>query len=174
MLKQDRQTFLKFVSGERQSVEAAVADLNSRERGHFEDHPMSSRFVADHIASLIQLWNENSVPGCREWVAQFVADAKLADSRVKPLIVTELGNPDCRCLPTLLYLVSTNPDTFSDSGYLLLDLARHFDREVRWRVAYVMSKMQELDSDMRQAVQILKADSDHTTQIYVRECEKRT
>jgi hypothetical protein len=173
MLKQDKQTFLEFVSGEAQRVETALADLNSRERGHFENHPMSSRFIAEHIQPLIQLWNDNPVSGCREWVAQFLADARVADQRIKPLIAAQLADLDCRHLPTLLYLVGTQPGTFGDIGHLLLGLARHPDKEVRWRVAWAISKMGEIDTAMRQAIQVLKAENDHTAQVYVAECEKR-
>jgi hypothetical protein len=173
MLKRDKQTFLEFISRDRRRMEAALTDLNARERGHFEDHPMSSRFIAEHIPSLIQIWRVSSVSGCRDWVAQFVADAGVADERLKPLIVSGLSDPSCRRLPTLLYLVSTRPEVFCDVGPLLLELARHPDKEVRWRVAYVISKMRKMDGAMHQAVKILRTESDHTTQVYVREYEKR-
>ncbi len=52
-------------------------------------------------------------------------------------------------------------------GALLVPLASNPDREVRWRVAYLISKMKALDPGMRQALAILRTDKDRTTQVYV-------
>jgi hypothetical protein len=173
MLKKDKQTFLDLVSGDLSRVVSALRDLDGLARGHFEDHPMSPKFIKEHMPLLVQLWEKNPAPGVREWAAQFIADAGIADSTVKPLIVAELANPQCKHIPTLLYLVGTSPDTFADIGSVLLGLASHPDIEVRWRVAYVISKMRIPDEDMNQAIKILKKEDDHTTQVYVQECRKR-
>jgi len=171
VLIKDQQAFLDFVSGERSRIENALKELEARERGHFEDHPMSPKLVKAHLSALVALWHRNPVEGCRDWAFQFVADARVVDPSVKPLITSALADKSCTYLPTALYLMSTRTDLFADVGELLLPLASSPDREVRWRVAYVISKMKTLDTGMRQALRILRDDKDHTTQVYVEACK---
>lgn len=167
MLKNDQEVFLDLVSGEESRIKKALTEIKARERGHFEDHPMSTKLVREHLPALLHLWRENPIDGCREWAFQFIADARVVDPQVKPLIVASLSEQNCRYLPTVLYLMSTKPGLFDDIGALLVPLAGNPDREVRWRVAYVISKMKTLDAGMRQALAILRTDKDHTTQVYV-------
>ena len=68
--------------------------------------------------------------------------------------------------------MSTNPGLFADVGDHLLPLANHSDREVRWRVAYFISKVPSPDAGMRQAIAVLSSDPDETTQVYVRACAR--
>ena len=172
MLKRDRQAFIDLVSQDPQKIRDAVVDLNRRELGHFEDHPVSAKLVRENLPSLVRLWSENPVEGCRDWVLQFVADAGVADASVKHLILAALCDERCTFLPTVLYLMSTNAGLFADVGDHLLPLANHSDREVRWRVAYFISKVPIPDAGMRQAIAVLSSDPDETTQDYVRACAR--
>ena len=61
-----KQVFLNFVSGQNPRIERALPELKARERGHFEDHPISAKLVKEHLNSLIYLWHENPVDGCRD------------------------------------------------------------------------------------------------------------
>jgi hypothetical protein len=173
MLKKDKEDFLAFVSGDLVLTQKAVDSLNAREKGHFEDHPMSSKFVKQYLNELVNLWRESSVGGAREWTLQFIADAGVSNENTKPLIVAALSDPSCPFLPTVIYLMSTSPNLFADSGKYLLPLASHPDREVRWRVAYFISKVKSPDQDMKRCIELLKQDRDDTTQVYVRACAGR-
>lgn len=172
MLKKDKEAFLDFVSGDPARMRPALSHFVSQEKGHFEDHPPSSTLVRAHVPALMQLWHSEAAPECRSWIVQFIADAGVISAPVKPIVLSALRDPACTYLPTLLYLIGTEPALFHDIGPELKTLARHHDREVRWRVAYVISKMKEPSTEMRAAVAILKGDRDQTTQTYVRECEK--
>lgn len=170
MLKHDKEAFLALVSGDDEKVRAALEELNARELGHFEDHPVSAKLVKENLPSLIKVWNETTDPTCREWVLQFVADARVADPTVKPLVVNALSDPKTRFLPTVLYLMGTQPALFADVGELLVPLAHHPDEGVRWRVAWFISNVRNPDSSMRKAILMLRNDAYDTTQVYVREC----
>lgn len=76
-----------------------------------------------------------------EWVSQFIADARVVDSAVKPLVVSSLSDKNCKHLPTVLHLMCTRANLFGDIGALLVPLASNPDREIRWRVAYLISRM---------------------------------
>lgn len=171
MLRKDQQVFLDFVSGQNPRIENALLELKARERGHFEDHPMSAKLVKEHLNSLIHLWHENPVDGCREWVSQFIADARVVDSAVKPLVVSSLSDENCKRLPTVLNLMRPRANLFGDIGALLVPLASNPDREVRWRVEYLISRMRALDLGMRQALALLETDKDDTTRVYVEACK---
>ena len=173
MLKKDKMAFLDFVSGDTDRMRLALAHFASQEAGHFEDHPPSLSLVRSHITDLVRLWNSETDPECRSWIVQFIADAGVVDSTLKPIVLSALRDVQGQFLPTLLYLVGTMPVLFTDIGPELSVLARHSDREVRWRVAYVISKMKILSPEMRTAVAILRNDRDPTTEVYVQECEKR-
>lgn len=170
MLKRDKEDFLSFVSGDPASLTASVASLNAREKGHFEDHPLSAKLIKENVEELLAVWSSNSVAGARDWVLQFVADAGVADSRVKPIIISALSDKSCDFLPTVLYTMSTSPALFEDCGDLLIGLAEHPDREVRWRVAYFISKVRNKSQSMLSAIELLKKDRYDTTQVYVRAC----
>lgn len=174
MLKKDREAFLDLVTGEPQRVAHAVAYFDTLERGHFEDHPPSRKLVREHLDALVTLWHANDIEGARDWALQFVADAQVASPKTKPLVIAALSDPSCSFLPTTLYLMGTMPGLFMDTGPLLRALARHPDREVRWRVAWLISMFQHIDSDMTAAIALLEQDPDHTTQVYVRACRTRT
>lgn len=173
MLKRDKEVFLSFVSGDEKKIQDALSELASRELGHFEEHPISARLVKEHLPALIDLWNSNSTAACKGWVLQFIADARISDPVVKPLIVRALGQPNSSILPTVLYLMGTQPSQFSDVGELLIPLTQHRDSSVRWRIAWFISKLQRPSPAMQAAIQALKGDAHGTTQDYVRQCLKR-
>lgn len=173
MLKQDKEDFIAFASGDRGRMAQLVQGLKDRELGHFEDHPLSAKLVRQHLAGLVSVWNDNPVPGARDWVLQFVADAQIADAQVRPMVQAALADKDCPFLPTVLYTMSTAPALFEDCGDLLLTLASHPDHAVRWRVAYFIFKVRNRSESMVRAIQLLKDapdDPDGTTQVYVRAC----
>ncbi|MBA4018528.1 MAG: hypothetical protein C0483_15275 [Pirellula sp.] len=159
-----------MVSGDAERATGAVAYFDALERGHLEEHPLSKKLVLENIDALLMLWHEGRVPGGRTWVLQFVADAHIASLATKPLVVSALSEPSCAFLPTVLYLMGTEPDLFSDTGQYMQALSRHPDREVRWRVAWFISKLRYRDDEMYAAIQVLEQDPDPTTQVYVREC----
>lgn len=165
MLKQDKEDFIAFASGDREHTAQVVQRLNARELGHFEAHPLSSKLVRQHLADLVSLWNDNPVPGAHDWVLQFVADAQVC-----PMIQAALADKDCPFLPTVLYTMSTAPALFEDCGDLLPALASHPDHEVRWRVAYFISKVRNRSEPMVRTINLLKSDPCDTTQVYVRAC----
>jgi hypothetical protein len=156
MLKQDKEDFVAFASGGREHTAQVVRRLNARALGHFEDHPLSTKLVRQHLAGLVSLWNDNPVPGARDWVLQFVADAQIANAQVRPMVQ--------------LYTMGTAPALFEDCGDLLLALASHPDHEVRWRVAYFISRVRNRSEPMVRAIHLLKLDRYDTTQVYVRAC----
>lgn len=170
MLKQDKEDFIAFASGDREHTAQVVQRLNARGLGHFEDHPLSAKLVRQHLAGLVSLWNDNPVPGARDWVLQFIADAQIADAQVRLMIREALADKDCPFLPTVLYTMGTAPALFEDCGDLLLALASHPDHEVRWRVAYFISKVRNRSESMVRAIHLLKLDRYDTTQVYVRAC----
>ena len=174
MLKRDREAFLELVTGKPQRAALAVTYFSALERGHFEDHPLSRKLVQEHLDALVAVWNANNVTGARDWVLQFIADAQVASQKTKPLVISALSDPSCSFLPTVLYLMGTMPDLFTDAGPLLKALARHTDREVRWRVAWLISNFRHMDSDMTATIALLEQDPDHTTQVYVRACRAKT
>jgi hypothetical protein len=174
MLKKDREAVFDLVSGDLARIGHAVAELNRRPPGHFEDHPISPKLVREQLAAFVQLWESNPVSGCRDWILQFIADAQIADQSVRPLIISALDEDGCQFLPTVIYLMSTKPELFSDVGGQLLRLSTHPDREVRWRIAYFISKVLRPDVGMRKAIDVLATDSDETTQVYIRECRNRS
>jgi|GEM_PF-5716556 hypothetical protein len=173
MLKKDKEDFLALVSGDATLTQKAVESLKSRERGHFEDHPMSSKFVKQYLNELVDVWRNSPNDGAREWTLQFIADAGVANEHTKPLICAALSDRSCMFLPTVIYLMSTSPELFADSGSYLVPLTSHPDREVRWRVAYFISKLKSPDQDMKKCIEYLKSDRDGTTQLYVRACAGR-
>ncbi|MES2610278.1 MAG: hypothetical protein V4679_08565 [Pseudomonadota bacterium] len=168
MLKQDKEDLIAFASGDRGHLAQVVQSLNAREPGHFEDRPLSAKPVRQHLAGLVSLWNDNPVPGARDWVLQFIADAQIADAQVRPMVQAALADKGCRFLPTVLYTMG--PALFEDCGDLLLALANHPDHEVRWRVAYFISKVRNRSESMVRAIHLLKLDRYDTTQVYVRAC----
>jgi hypothetical protein len=173
MLKIDRIAFEKLLSGDPLSVRDAIAELNSRPNGHFEDHLPSIKFVRENRSKLNQLWAANPVEGCRDWVIQLLADTQLIDKDSKPFVIEALKNRSCSFVPTLLYAMSLNPDLFTDTDKQLLELASHPDREVRWRVAYLLSKLRCPTELMYAAIDRLRTDGDDTTRVYVNEFDKR-
>jgi len=171
VLAADKKVFLDFTSGDSEKIKTALAHLEALPLGHFEDHPLSRKLVLSGFDALVALWNSDVAPvGCRRWIAQLVADARIAATGVKPIVQQALGDRSCSYLPTLLYLIGSNPESFEGIGESLLPLASHPDREVRWRVAWAISKMKQRDSHMMQAIKILARDPDSTTKVYVREC----
>lgn len=170
MLKQDKEDFIAFASGDRGRMAQVVQSLNARTPGHFEDHPLSAQLVRKHLAGLVSIWNDNPVPGARDWVLQFIADAQIADAQIRPMVQAALADQGCRFLPTVLYTMGTAPVLFEDCGDLLLALASHPDHEVRWRVAYFISKVRNRSESMVRAIHLLKLDRYDTTQVYVRAC----
>lgn len=170
MLKSDKEAFLALVSGDEERVRLAQEELGARELGHFEDHPVSAKLVKEHLPALMELWNSTTDSTCREWVLQFVANARVAEPAVKPLVIDALSDPMSPLLPTVLYLMGTQPALFADVGELLVPLAQNPDDGVRWRVAWFISKVRSPDPLMRNAIQMLKNDAYDTTQVYVREC----
>ena len=170
MLKRDKEAFLALISGDDDKVRRALEELNSRELGHFEDHPVSAKLIKEHLPALINLWNASSDGTCREWVLQFIADAGVAEPAVKPLVLQALSDPKSRLLPSVLYLMGTQPALFADVGELLVPLVRHPDEAVRWRIAWFISKVRSASPSMMKAIQTLKGDTYDTTQVYVREC----
>ncbi|WP_282272763.1 hypothetical protein [Stenotrophomonas sp. PS02298] len=173
MLKKDREAFALFASGDPSQIARAIAYFQSLEPGHFDDHPLSRKMVAENLGVLVDLWHSNRVPGTRDWVVQFVADAQLASELTKPLVATALLDPSCAFLPTVLYLMGTRPALFADLGVPLTALATHSDPEVRWRVAWFISKVPRLDADLAAAVALLERDTHATTQVYVRACRAK-
>lgn len=173
MLKQDKDDFIAFASGSREQMAQVVQRLNAHEPGHFEDHPLSAKLVRQYLAGLIAIWNDDPVPGARDWVLQFFADAQITDAQVRPMIQAALADKECAFLPTVLYTISTAPALFEDCGDLLLTLASHPDHAVRWRVAYFILKVPNRSESMVRAIQLLKDapdDPDGTTQVYVKAC----
>lgn len=173
MLKRDRKAFDSFVSGDMVAIADAVSYFHALPLGHFEDHPVSRPLVRSNLKPLVDLWHDNPCPGCREWVLQFIADAETYDVSVHPVIEYALKDENCECLPTVLYLMSRHPDAFTASGELLAPLASHADREVRWRVAFFISRLNVLDAAMRRVIDLLSNDRDETTQTYVAQCRER-
>jgi hypothetical protein len=170
MLKRDKETFLRLVTGDPQLQADAIADLNTRPVGHFEDHPIAAKLVRENLSLLLDLWKGNPVNGCQDWVLQFIADAQIVDVRIKPVVIGAMTNDQCAILPTVLYLIGRTPDHFQDIGPHLRKLARHADLEVRWRVAWVASQMPVIDEATREALDILSREADPTTQQYVLAC----
>jgi hypothetical protein len=173
MLKIDRIAFEKLLSGNPHDVREAIAELNSRPLGHFEDHTPSIKFVRENRSKLNQLWEANLVEGCRDWVIQLLADTQLIDHDSKSMVVYSLQDRNCKFIPTLLYAMSLTPDTFADVDNQLLELASHPDREVRWRVAYFISKVRCPTQIMFDTLESLRMDTDETTCVYVGEFDKR-
>lgn len=173
VLKKDREAFALLTSGDRASAVEAVAYFNSLEPGHLEDHPLSRKLVQDSLGALVSLWSEDQVPGVREWVLQFVAAAQVASEATKPLVAAALSDPSCRFLPTVLYLMGTKPSLFADVGEPLRALAAHPDPEVRWRVAWFISKLPRVNSEVSGALALLERDPHPTTQVYVRACRAK-
>jgi len=172
MLKRDKDVFMALVSGDNDQVRAALLELSARESGHFEDHPISRKLVKEHLAQLVELWHLNPVDGCRDWALQFVADSGLSEPAVKPLILAALADPMCAFLPTVLYLMSTQPLLYEDVGSLLIPLTKHADEQVRWRVAYFAAQLKSRSADIRAAIDALRSDPFDLTKIYVRQCDE--
>lgn len=170
MLKKDKENFLKFISRDAEQVTAAVQSFNQYKNGHFEDHPMSQKFVKEHLDELLFIWDNHPSEENRIWVLQFLADAEVVDQRVKPIVLAALKDKNCRVLPTILYLMGTEKPLFEDCGESLLALATHHDLEVRWRVAWLISGMKSRSPEMIQAINILKNDTTEITQVYVKLC----
>jgi hypothetical protein len=171
MLAKDKELFLEFTSGDPGKVSVALRALDARPAGHFEDHPLARSLVESRLQALIDLWTGDTTPsGAKKWVAQFIADARVGDPAVRAIVEGALSDRSCNYIPTLLFLMGCNANNFMGSGRYLLPLATHPSRDVRWRVAWVISKMKMRDSQMLEALRILAGDSDPATQTYVREC----
>jgi hypothetical protein len=171
MLKKDKIAFEDFVSRDPHRQQRALAYFESLELGYFEDHPLSKKLIKEHIVNLIEIWNESDTPKTRDWIVQFIADAGVANTSVKPIILSGLRDPSCPYLPTLLYLIGNSPELFADIGSELDGLAKHPESDVRWRVAWVISKMKDISPEMRSALRILENDPFPTTITYVRICK---
>jgi hypothetical protein len=174
MLRKDKEDFLAFVSGDLALTQKAIDSLNSRMRGHFEDNPMSSKLVKQYMNELIDVWSNTAIVGARQWVLQFVADAGAANEQIKPLVYAALSDSSCTFLPVVIYLMTTAPGLFGDSGGYLLPLASHRDRGVRWRIAYFLSIVKGQDEDIKKCIELLSQDKDETTQLYVNEWRRLT
>lgn len=72
MLAADKKRFLDFASGDSDRIKSALAQLEARPRGHFEDHPLSRKMVLSGFDALVALWKSEVAPAamflhCSTW-----------------------------------------------------------------------------------------------------------
>lgn len=171
MLKRDKEAFKDFVSSDNNKREEAARYFNNLELGHFEDHPPSKTLVKEHISSLEEIVTNSKSQIETEWAIQFCADVEYINLGMKPLIYKLISSDQCNFIPTILWGISQNSNDFTDVGELLKKLTSHKDREVRWRIPYVMLQMPEFTPSMMEALDMLKYDEDKTTQLYIKQCQ---
>jgi hypothetical protein len=165
VLKSDKQAFIDLMSSDEMKRVAALDKLNRLPLGHFEDHPVSVRFVKERFHDFMKAFRESSDPGVRDWLFQAIADSEVITEEVKEIVAQEL-KPSCRYLPTLLYLVWQNKQEFVHLKDAVKMLYTHPDHEVRWRVALILeSSSLEYDDDI-QVVRALMMDEYVTARLY--------
>jgi hypothetical protein len=172
MLKKDKVAFLDFVSCDKGKRSQATQYFNDIEEGYFEDHPLTKKLVKENITNLEVIISGDGLDVEKEWAIQFCADVEYVSEKMKPEIYNLLSSGSCNFIPVILWCISQNTNTFSDVGPILLSLTNHKDREVRWRIPYVILHMPFITEGMVSAVQDLKKDKDQTTQHYIERCVK--
>lgn len=140
MLKQDRLLVEHLASGDEPARIAAAQELETREKGHFEDHPVSHRIVMALQAGLVAAHADTSSALVKKWVTQVLADGSAKGEEIDALVLEAL-EPECTYLPTLLYYVSSNVARFGAHKEKIKALCGHADEQVRWRCALVLSHM---------------------------------
>jgi hypothetical protein len=171
MLKTDKEALIDLVSGDVERGMRAVAHLDALEKGHFEDHRVSAALVREKAHELAAICKCGSVQGAKRWAVQFLAEARVMTAAVKNAVLETAREPACSFLPSVLYLIGSNVAEFEDAGPELETLSGHADPEVRWRVAWVISRMRNRDVSVRRALANLCGDTHPTTQVYVRAAE---
>ena len=172
MLKIDKDYFYDFISDDSHKRKAAVEYFDALENGHFEDHPTSKKLVKENIKNLESIVLNSEQPLETEWAIQFCADAEYISPAMKPAIYNLLNNGECTFIPTILWCISQNPEHFTDCGTSFITLANHQDREVRWRIPYVILQMPQITDDMIKVISLLSNDTDQTTQLYIKHCHQ--
>jgi hypothetical protein len=138
MLKADRVHIERLASKDEAIRLSAASELEALELGHFEDHPVSRKLVAERESALVQAFHETASPLVREWVVQVLAEGSARGPGVTELVKSAL-EPHCEFLPTLLYYVYCTPAPFADVKDKVKLLHDHPDEQVRWRCALVLS-----------------------------------
>lgn len=172
MLKKDKEYFINFTSDTPSKRSEAIEYFNSLENGHFEDHPPSRKLVKEYIKNLESIVISSSNPDEVDWAIQFCADVEYISPSMKPAIYKLLESGNCSFIPTILWCISRNPEHFIDCGNVFKRLTVNRDREVRWRLPYVILQMPEITDDMVETINMLQNDNDETTQLYIRQCQK--
>jgi hypothetical protein len=165
MLKKDKTRFLQLASTDEEMRISAALELTDLPRGHFEDHPVSSKFIQEQLPNFVRAYRDTRNELVREWIVQGIACGQIFNQEIKRIVEAEI-NPSCLFLPTLLYLTWLNAPEFQDSKEKIKELHNHGDFEVRWRVALVLEKLNleyENDSDV---IRSLLLDEYPTTRIY--------
>ena len=75
MLKVDKFRIDQLASTDEGARLQAASELDSLEIGHFEDHPVSPKFVEDRQAALVQSHSQTRSAKVRKWVVQLLAEA---------------------------------------------------------------------------------------------------
>ncbi|MBR7745914.1 hypothetical protein [Undibacterium baiyunense] len=165
MLKADKLLIAKLSSDCESQYEQAAHDLAALPRGHFEQHPLSRKYVVEHQNALINNFHQTRNQVVRDWIVQVLADVQARGNDFNQIVKQSL-HPDCSFLTTLLYAMLNDPYAFRDCKETIKLLSTHANAEVRWRCASFLEKI-PLDYDIDiDSLRRLMVDEDETVRLY--------
>jgi hypothetical protein len=165
MLKADKLKIEKLLSGVEAVRLEGTAELSALEAGHFEDHPISAKFIREIEDRLLKSYRETNSDKVKEWVLQVLAEALIESDEVVKL-VSESLNRECKYLPTLLYYIWQSANKFTQCKANVKSLYDHPDAQVRWRCALVLEKLPlDYDADIK-VIRALMLDDYYTARTY--------
>jgi hypothetical protein len=165
MIKADKLKIERLISEDEVERIAASEELEALEPGHFEDHPISQKFIREREQELINCFYSTKSEKVKQWVLQVLAEALIESDQVVAMVAESLS-PNCKYLPTLLYYMWQSSSKFADKKDKVKALSKHPDAQVRWRCALVLEKIPlEYGEDIK-VIRELMLDDYHTTRTY--------
>lgn len=157
LLPADRQLCKALMSSDDEERLKAALVLDSREKGHFEDHSIAATYIEDHAEQLLSAYKNTKHSKVREWVLNFLGQAAYACGELTEYVAAEL-HANSKLLPHVLYVIYQTPQQFQHLKNALKELHKHRDEKVRWRVALAL-KFFSLDyADDMEVVRTLMLD----------------
>ncbi|MCH1924771.1 hypothetical protein L9G74_10040 [Shewanella sp. C32] len=165
MLNADKLKIEKLISNDEAERIATCEELDALDLGHFEDHPISQKFIHEREKELIDTFYSTKSEKVKEWILQVLAEALIESEEVVAIVANSLTQ-NCKYLPTLLYYMWQNSSKFINNKQQIKTLSKHADAQVRWRVALVLENMPlEYGEDIK-VIRELMLDEYYTTRTY--------